>query len=109
MTIYEIELNNTYSNQEFDVNINESNINIHVLLQTTEAESLMMSVFVDDEQVGQAFKCYPNQYIIPYKYMAEKLGGNFVFETVGGNYPYYEDFGESCNLYFVTLEETNAE
>lgn len=103
--IYEIELNNAYANQEFDVNILESDINIHVLLQTTEADSLLMSVYVNDEQLGQAFKCFPNQYIIPYKYMVGRLGGNFIFESVGGEYPSFENFGDTCRLYFITLDE----
>lgn len=106
---YEIELNNTYANLEFDVNILDSDINIHVLLQTSEADTLFMSVYINDEQIGQAFNCCPNQFVIPYKYMVEKVGGNFVFETVSDEYPSFKNFGDTCKLYFITMDEIYAE
>ncbi len=105
--IYEIELNNTYANQEFDVIIPDLSINIHCLLQTTDNNALLMSVFVNNEQLGIPFMCFPNQRIIPYNYLQEKLGGNFVFETISNNYPNFENFGDTCKLYFETLDEIN--
>lgn len=102
---YEIELNNTVANQEFDVNIEDLTINIHCLLQTTDNNALFMSVFVNNEQIGNAFMCFPNQFIIPFKYMENILGGNFVFETIANIYPNFENFGDTCKLYFVTLDE----
>lgn len=100
--IYEIELNNQYANQEFDVNIPGIDANIHVLLQTDENNSLLMSIYVNDLQIGNSFICCPNQQVIPYPYMVEMLGGNFIFETISDNYPNYEDFGDTCRLYFIT-------
>ena len=105
--IYEIELNNTYANQEFDVNIDGLTVNIHVLLQTTDNNALLMSVFVNNEQLGNPFMCFPNQSVVPYEYMVNVLGGNFVFETVNDCYPNFENFGDTCKLYFVTLDEIN--
>lgn len=107
MATYLIELNTGYANQEFDVIIDDLQRSIHVLLQTVD-NFLQMSVFVDNAQVGETFICYPNQPVIPYLYMAEILGGNFIFETQGDNYPNYENFGSTCNLYFITLDELNA-
>lgn len=106
MTIYAIELNNTYANQEFDVTIEEIENSIHVLLQSVD-DVLLMSVYVNNEQIGEAFMCYPNQPVIPYPYMVSILGGNFIFETEDDNYPNYENFGTTCNLYFVTKDELN--
>lgn len=105
--IYEIELNNTYANQEFDVNIDGLTVNLHVLLQTSDNNALLMSVFVNNEQIGIPFMCFANQPVIPYEYMQNIIGGNFVFETVGNNYPNFENFGDKCKLYFVTLDEIN--
>lgn len=110
MASYEIELNNTFANQEKDVIIAGNPNNIHILLQTDDAGALLMTVTVNNTQLGQAFMCFPNQPVIPYKYMQEVLGGNFIFETQGSNYPNYADFGKTCKLYFVTLDEIkNAE
>lgn len=102
---YEIELNNQYANQEFDVSIDGINNNIHCLLQTNDNNILLMSVFVNNEQIGMPFICYSNQLVIPFDYQMKKIGGNFLFETVTNNYPNYENFGNSCKLYFLTLEE----
>ncbi len=110
MASYEIELNNTYANQEKDVIIPGNQNNIHILLQTDEAGALFLTVSVNNEQLGQAFMCFPNQPVIPYKYMQKILNGNFIFETSRSNYPVYSDFGNSCKLYFISLDEIeNAE
>jgi len=108
MTTYAIDLNNEYANQEFDVTIEEIENSIHVLLQTLDGP-LTMSVFVNNKQLGEPFICYPNQPVIPYPYIEDILGGNFIFETEDDNYPNYENFGKTCNLFFVTKDElTNA-
>lgn len=110
MASFEIELNNTLANQEQDVIIEGNSNNIHILLQTDEAGALLMTVSVNNEQLGQAFICFPYQPVIPYAYMQQILGGNFIFETSNSNYPFYADFGKTCKLYFVTLDElTNAQ
>jgi len=101
--IYNIELNNTYANQEFDVEVNDNNI--HVLLQTDEIGTLLMTVSLNNEQIGQPYICFPLQYVMPYKWQEDKLGGNFYFETVNDQYPSYEDFGYTCFLFFATKED----
>ncbi|MBS6552952.1 MAG: hypothetical protein KH321_03300 [Clostridium sp.] len=106
MTTYEIELEKTNANQEFDIVIDEIENSIHILLQTVN-DILLMSLFVNSEQIGQPFMCFPNQPVVPYPYMQKLLGGNFIFETQDDNYPSYENFGSTCKLYFVTLDEIN--
>ena len=119
MSTYEIELNNTYANQEFDVIIDKIENSIHIELSSEKTGQynsldnepllvLMMSIFVNNQQIGIPFICYPNQPIIPYQYMVEKVGGNFVFETVDNNYPNFENFGDTCKLYFITLDRIQA-
>ncbi len=105
--IYEINLNSSYANQEFDVQVDGIDKNIHVLLQTVY-DITMMSVTVDDELLGIPFICFPNYPVIPYDYLVEKLGGNFLFTTENENYPNYENFGTSCLLYFITEDELNG-
>ncbi len=113
---YSISLNSSYANQEFDVQIDGLDKEIHVKLHTA-FDVTYMSVTVDNEPLGETgddtvgfpFLCFPNQKVIPYAYMQEKLGGNFVFVTEDDNFPNYENFGTTCNLYFVTLDEMNEE
>lgn len=103
---YLIELNNNYANQEFDIMIDDIKNSIHVLLQTVN-KALLMTVSVNNTVLGQPFLCCPNTPVIPFKYLQERLGGNFVFETVNNNYPNWENFNKTCNLYFVPLDEIN--
>lgn len=105
---YKIDLNPEYPNQEFDIIFEDTDINLHILLQTNDSETLMMSVFLNNKQLGDAFVCFSNQFVIPYPYIEEKIGGNFIFETSNYVYPNYENFNSTCNLYFVKLDEINA-
>ncbi len=113
MATYQIELNPNYANQEFDLNIDEIENTLTVLLQTTVQGALLMTVSIDDQIQGQPFICLPNQAVIPYQYLIDKIGGNFIFETENAEYPSYEKFNNTCNLYFVTndtiTELKNAE
>lgn len=104
MSIYEIELNNQNPNQEFDIIIEELENSIHLLLQTVE-DVLLMSVFINGEQISDPFICFPNQPVLPYSYMSEQIGGNLIFGTQDDNYPNWENFQKTCFLYFVTSDE----
>ena len=104
MSTYQIELNNTFANQEFSISFDEIENSIHILLQTIN-DCTYMSVFVNNEQLGQPFICLPNQLVIPYTYIQEIVGGNFVFRTEDDSYPNFENFGKTCNLYFITNDE----
>lgn len=108
MTTYKIDLNNNYPNQEFDLNISEIETTLNVQLQTTVQGALLMTVSINDNIIGQPFICLPNQAVIPYDYLVEQIGGNFIFETEDNNYPSYENFNDTCILYFVT-NDTIAE
>lgn len=54
MTVYEIELENSEANLEFDVLIEDIQNTIHVLLQTING-AVLMSVFVNNVQLGMQF------------------------------------------------------
>ena len=105
--MYNIPLNNSYANQEFDIVFPDTyNLeNLHILLQTTDDDSLFLSVFKNNVQLGQTFACCPNQPIIPYLDIVKKIGGNFEFETSENEYPSYQNFGKTCFLKFNTIEE----
>ena len=45
--------------------------------------------------------------LIPYQYLEED-GGNFIFITQGGDFPFYDKFGVTQALLYVTAEELAA-
>jgi hypothetical protein len=102
--IYEIALDSKYANQEFDVHIDGVDKDIHIALRTVQ-DIILMSVTVDGALLGIPFICFANLPVIPYPYMVEKLGGNFMFVTENDFYPNYENFGTSCRLYFITSDD----
>lgn len=103
MTFYLVDVNPELANQEFDVTFDGAN-NIHLLLQTVN-NCIYLTVSINNEILGQPFLACPNRVIVPYPWIQERLGGNFVFKTENNNYPNFENFGTTCNLYFVTLDE----
>lgn len=108
MTTYEIQLNSNNANQEFDLNIDEIENTISVLLQTTVQGALLMTVFIKDTIIGMPFLCLPNTAVVPYPYLVEQIGGNFIFDTQNDEYPNYVNFNDTCILNFVTLDEIEA-
>ncbi len=108
MTIYELELQNIPS-QTFSTTIN--NVDMEVTLKqagTNDNPIMLFALQIGGTYVCPFVPCFANQGLLPYRYMAERAGGNFFFETENDEYPNYENFGTSCNLYFATLEELNG-
>lgn len=106
MAIYKIDIDNNDANQDFDVLVDDIQKTIHILLQTIN-KAVMMSVSINNKQIGQPFLCFANRPVVPYPYMVDILGGNFIFETQDNNYPNFENFGKTCLLYFATKDELN--
>lgn len=105
MTQYIIETKNI-PNQEFSTTINNIDMRIHIRYVSTEDSGIMLfNLQIGGEYVCPDVPCFANQKILPYPYMEQEAGGNFIFETENDEYPNYENFGGSCNLYFVTQDE----
>lgn len=101
---YLIEINDT-PNQEFSVNINETDMLIHI----READGLILfSLTINGETLCPDTICCSNQGILPFPYMVSEAGCNFYFLTEDENYPDYKEFGKTCFLYAITEDEING-
>lgn len=102
MTIYELELKEI-PNQTFTTTIN--NINMNVNVRYADDDLMLFSLQVNGEYVCPDVPVFSNQMVLPYKYMAQEAGGNFIFLTENEEYPTYQNFMKTCRLYFVTVDE----
>lgn len=90
-------------NQSLSVVINDVSYEITLKL----VEGIMeFSLSVNGNKVTDGERCFANQFILPYPYMAEN--GNFIFKTENEEYPNWENFGSTCQLLFYTRDEINA-
>lgn len=69
----------------------------------------MMSVdiSINDEVILQGSRVTGAAPLIPYKYL-EQGGGNFLFVTELGDIPYWDQFGVTQSLLYVTKAELEA-
>lgn len=106
---YEFELNNNLPNQTFTTSIN--NKDIEVVIKTAGSDDNLITLFaliVNNNYLCPFVPVFANQNVLPYKYMASEIGGNFFFITENDEYPNYKNFNNSCKLIFLTLDELNG-
>lgn len=87
-------------NQDFSITLD--GITYAITLRALE-EIMLITLTVDDVPLLTNAKCFANQPLILYSYLAQK--GNFIWITADNNYPYYTDFNSTCFLYYVSAEE----
>lgn len=68
---------------------------------------MSVDVSINDEEVLVGDRVAGGSPLIPYKYL-ESGGGNFVFITELGDIPYWDQFGVTQSLLYVTVEELEA-
>jgi len=90
-------------NQMFDVLID--NVMYRVQLRTIQGLTYM-SVWANDELLFNSQLCAPNVFVNPYNYVSS--GGKFMFSCIDGEYPNYQNFGNTQELLFYTAEEVDA-
>lgn len=90
-------------NQSLSVVID--NISYEITLKLVEG-IMEFSLSINSTKVTDGERCFPNQFILPYPYMAQN--GNFIFKTENEEYPNWQDFGSTCQLLFFTREEIDA-
>lgn len=106
---YELELNNTLPNQTFTTTIN--NVDMEVIIKTGGTINnpiTFFAVLVNNAYICPCVPVFANQRVLPYDYMVSLIGGNFFFATEDEQYPHYENFNNSCKLYFITMDELNG-
>ncbi len=71
-----------------------------------EANGMMaITIETDDQSIIQGQKITASSEIIPYRYLER---GNFTMLTLNDEIPYYDKFGVSQFLYYLTPEELVA-
>lgn len=102
--IYDFELQNT-PNQSFTTTINNIDMDITIKLSGENNPVMLFAIETNNGYICPYVPIFANQGILPYRYMQEELGGQFIIETENDEYPNWENFGITQNLSFITLEE----
>lgn len=97
--MYKIELQNI-PNQEFNYVVEDKSFNIQ--LRTIQGLTFA-SIFLDGQPLLYSQLCIPNSFINLYRYIS--VGGKFFFKCVDNEYPNFQKFGGSHQLFFYTEDE----
>lgn len=97
--MYKIDLT-TIPNQIFTVML--EGVEYKIQLRTIQNQTYM-SCWANNELLFYSQLCTPNNYVNPYNYVS--INGKFYFECLDNEYPYFENFNTTQNLYFYTTEE----
>lgn len=88
------------ANQEFNLTIDDRRYKIS--LREGENQMMLATIEIDGEIVIQGLRCLPSTPLLPYSYTE---WGNFIFVTENNEFPYWEKFGSSQRLLYVTRAE----
>ena len=62
----------------------------------------------DGTAIASAVRCVPNGWLIPFPFARAGGVGNFRFEADGDDYPWFENFGDTCRFVYYTAAEIDA-
>ena len=89
-------------NQDVSITLDGSRFDIAVKSSST---STLISIIRDDVTLISGLRAVGGTLVLPYEYLEE---GNFYFETPNEVIPYYENFGISQFLIYMTAAEIEA-
>ena len=87
-------------NQSFFVVVGENQIDFRL---HTFKDLMYCDIYVNGTMVSASTRCTPSNPLLP-RYFNSRIG-NFMFITDDDEYPNHENFGDTCNLIFITPEE----
>ena len=88
-------------NQSLSIQLEE---NRYVLRFREIGGMMAVDISINEEIILQGERVVAGSGLIPYRYL-EEGGGNFIFITELGDIPYYDQFGVTQTLLYVTIEE----
>lgn len=92
----------TIPNQNLTVNLDDSRYDITIL----EANNCMIATILrDDETIVESSRLVAGEPIIPYRYREQ---GNFTILSETDDLPYWENFGVTQTLVFLTQSELDT-
>ena len=94
-----IQLNNV-PNQVFSIVLND--VDYRIAVRTIQGFTLI-SVWRSGEILFYNQLCAPNGFVDPYDYVSQN--GKLYFKCLDDEYPNYNKFGNTQNLYYLTPEE----
>lgn len=65
----------------------------------TIGEATYATIMQGEEILATSVLCCPGVPLLQYPFIQNK--GNFIFDTQDNKYPFYLDFGKTCNLYYL--------
>ena len=91
----------TVPNQEFSIQF--ENIRYRIRLRAL-VDMMSADIYIDEIPAVIGHRAVAGALLVPYRYL-EVAGGNFVFLTFAGEFPYWEKFNLSQSLIYVTSKE----
>lgn len=74
----------------------------------TVGDITLVDIDINGTRTISGKACVPGRPLLPYQYQ-EGQGGNFAFYTPNDELPYYESFGVTHDLVYVTATELTAQ
>jgi hypothetical protein len=87
-------------NQEFTIDLNGQRVDLAI---RTAINTMVADVTVDDVVMLRGVRLVAGEPAIPYPYLS--VWGNLVLMTTGDELPWWEQFGVSQTLYYLTPDE----
>ena len=109
MNAYLIDIENEESRAEyvFQKDGNSFSITLDTITANEKEDDssylTIASISVNGEELCNSLRCRPNKLIIPFDYKSKY--GNFLFNCINDEVPYYEKFGLTQFLYYIPAEE----
>lgn len=95
----QIPLQNT-PQQNFTITLNDTDFEISL---RTADDIMLISISAGGVEYIQNAKCFPNQPILQFPYLQKN--GDFWFKTINGGYPNWQDFENTCFLFYLSPED----
>lgn len=89
------------ANQEVTTNL--EGIRWVLTFKETQNGYISATVVRNSETLVSNIICVNGTPILPYRYLMEN--GNFFFDVVGDDLPNWRNFGDTCNLMYITAGE----
>jgi hypothetical protein len=89
-------------NQAFSATLDEARFEFRI--NTLDNGGCVVSISRDGVDLIHGVRAMPNRALLPYRVL-EGDTGNFMFDTPGGDYPAYTEFGTTQRLIYASAEE----
>jgi hypothetical protein len=98
-----INLSNAQPNQSQSILLDNTLYDIQ--LRDLGNLTMGMTITANGVKLVDNAKCVNNVPMLRYNWMEQQAGGNFQFRSTTQDYPYYTNFGSSCQLIYANLAE----